>query len=180
MTLFATVADALDFAAGKHAGQLRKDEQSPYINHVIAVVRILAVEGRVSEETVLAAAALHDTVEDTATTFEEIDRRFGPVVASFVREMTDDKSLPKQVRKDLQVEHARTASIGAKQIKIADKVANIRDIVTLPPVNWPLARKIEYFAWAEQVVAGCRGVNERLDKTFDAAAMEARRRVGNW
>jgi guanosine-3',5'-bis(diphosphate) 3'-pyrophosphohydrolase len=167
---------ALAFAAEKHSRQRRKDsEASPYINHPIAVATVLAAEAGVSDEAVLLAAVLHDTVEDTETTFEELERRFGRTVRDLVAEVTDDKSLPKQERKDLQVAHARAASAGARQIKIADKICNIRDIAESPPADWPLDRKREYLVWAERVVEGCRGVNPRLDAAFDGALSKARR-----
>jgi guanosine-3',5'-bis(diphosphate) 3'-pyrophosphohydrolase len=127
----ANLLRAASFAAHKHRDQRRKDvEASPYINHPIAVATVLAIEGGVTDEPILVAALLHDTVEDTATTFEELEQEFGRDVAELVREMTDDKSLDKDVRKQLQIAHAPAASSPAKQIKIADKICNIRDIST--------------------------------------------------
>jgi len=173
------VLQALAFAAHKHRDQRRKDiEASPYINHPIAVAEILAREGGVSDINILAAAILHDTVEDTECTFEELEDEFGADVANLVREVTDDKTLPKLERKALQVEHARSASPAAKQIKIADKVSNIRDITSSPPADWPLARRTEYVDWAVQVVAGCLGVNAELDSVFAEAITGARRKLG--
>jgi len=172
-----TLLAALEFAADKHRHQRRKDaEGSPYVNHLIAVTRILAAEGGVDEDAVLLAAVLHDTVEDTDTTFEELDARFGATVATLVREMTDDKTLAKAVRKQHQIDHAPGASPLARQLKIADKVANIRDIVFTPPVDWSRERKLEYFAWSEQVVSGCRGVNAGLERAFDEAIAMGRAR----
>ena len=171
----ARLLHALDFAAKKHRDQRRKNaEASPYINHPIAVAAVLAGEGGVSDETTLLAAALHDTVEDTQTTFEELERHFGLDVSGLVRELTDDKSRPKDERKHLQVQHARQSSAQAKAIKIADKVCNIRDITECPPAGWGLERRLEYLVWSEQVVAGCRGVNPRLDQVFDQALARAR------
>ena len=95
---------AISFAADKHSRQRRKDvEASPFINHPIAVATVLATEGEVSDEVTLLAAALHDTVEDTQTTFEELEDNFGLEVAGLVREVTDDKSLDKGERKRLQI-----------------------------------------------------------------------------
>jgi guanosine-3',5'-bis(diphosphate) 3'-pyrophosphohydrolase len=94
-------------------------------------------------------------------------------VTALVREVTDDKSLPKAQRKQLQVEHAPGSSNRAKQLKIADKICNVRDIVVSPPANWPLQRCRDYLEWAEKVVAGCRGVNARLDQAFDQAIAKA-------
>jgi len=166
---------AITFAADKHRHQRRKDaEASPYINHPIAVATVLAAEGDVSDEVTLIAAALHDTVEDTQTTFVELKDHFGSEVAGLVRELTDDKSLEKAERKRLQIEHASNSSIRAKQLKIADKICNIRDITDTPPVDWSLQRRREYLAWSEQVVAGCRGANAKLDEAFDQAISRAK------
>ena len=173
------VLSALAFAADRHRRQRRKDaDLTPYINHVIAVTTILAVEGGVTDGTLLVAAALHDTVEDTGTTFDELLGRFGRDVRDLVAEVTDDKSLPKAVRKQLQIVHAPASSLGAKQLKVADKIANLRDLILAPPAGWPLARRLEYFDWAERVVAGCRGANGRLEGAFDLTLGEARRRAG--
>ena len=167
---------AIAFAADKHRRQRRKDaDESPYINHPIAVATVLAVEVNVSDEATLLAAVLHDTVEDTQTTFAELEVHFGPDVAGLVRELTDDKSLAKGDRKRLQVERARDSSPQAKQIKIADKISNVRDIKVSPPADWTLERRREYLTWSEQVVAGCRGVNPKLDQAFDEAIREARK-----
>ena len=156
------------FAADKHRDQRRKDaEGSPYINHPIAVARVLAVEAQVTDDAVLIAAVLHDTVEDTETAASDIARLFGEEVAQLVAEVTDDKSLPKQVRKDLQVHHAPMASTGAKRLKMADKICNVRDVTAHPPDSWSLDRRREYLRWAERVVAGCRGVDARLEHIFD-------------
>ena len=175
----AQLLQAIAFAADKHRGQRRKDaEGSPYINHVIAVATVLAVEGEVSDPVTLIAAALHDTVEDTQTTFEELEEQFGPEVTDLVRELTDDKSLEKTERKRLQIEHARNSSNGAKELKIADKICNIRDITVSPPADWPLHRRLNYLTWSEQVVAGCRGVNAKLDQAFDQAISTGRNMIG--
>jgi guanosine-3',5'-bis(diphosphate) 3'-pyrophosphohydrolase len=172
----ARLLEALAFAADKHRNQRRKDaEASPYINHPIAVAAVLAIEGGVEDEELLLAAILHDIVEDTKTSLSEIAGRFGPEVAGLVAEVTDDKSLPKQVRKQLQIEHAADSSPRAKQLKIADKICNIRDILATPPADWPLKRRIGYLDWCERVVAGCRGVNPKLDVVFDETVARARR-----
>jgi guanosine-3',5'-bis(diphosphate) 3'-pyrophosphohydrolase len=165
---------ALAFAAEKHRHQRRKDAAaSPYINHPIAVATALAVEGGVTDELVLLAACLHDTVEDTQTTFEELEETFGMEVSDLVRNVTDDKSLEKRVRKQLQIEHAAKSSDQTKQIKIADKLCNVRDMTTSPPKDWPLKRRTEYLYWSQEVVSGCRGVNLSLERAFDAAIKQA-------
>ena len=165
---------ALAFAAEKHRDQRRKGAvASPYINHPIAVASVLAEAGETDEATLI-AAVLHDTVEDTATTPAELEERFGTVVAGLVGEVTDDKSLPSAERKRRQIEHAAHASPRAKRIKLADKICNIRDVMSDPPANWSLARRREYLDWAERVVAGCRGFNRALESMFDRALRDAR------
>jgi len=170
---YAPLLKAISFAADKHRNQKRKDQEaSPYINHPIAVATVLADEGNVYDDSILMAAILHDTVEDTETTFEELESVFGVDVAGIVRELTDDKSLPKAVRKELQIEHAAHASPHAQQVKIADKICNIRDILQSPPHDWSAERKREYLEWATKVVTGCRGVNPGLDTVYDKTIAE--------
>jgi len=164
------VLQALAFAADKHRDQRRKDAAaSPYINHPIALANVLVREGDVADPAVLAAALLHDTVEDTQTTPAELKAAFGPAVAAIVEEVTDDKSLPKAERKRLQVEHAATMSRGAKLVKLADKICNLRDMADHPPAKWDLVRRREYFEWAKAVIDGLRGVHPKLEALFDAA-----------
>lgn len=159
---------AASFAAHRHRTQRRKDaEASAYINHPLALATILAVEGGVDDIDVLCGALLHDTVEDTGTTLDELTAEFGPVVAGIVAEVSDDKSLPKAERKRLQIEHAAHASPRAKLVKLADKIANLRDILASPPADWSMQRRAEYFDWAAAVVAGVRGTHAGLEAVFD-------------
>jgi len=167
---------AIRFSAEKHNDQRRKDaKSSPYINHPIEVAEILWRVGEVRDEILLVAAILHDTIEDTNTTKEEIETEFGKEVLMLVLEVTDDKSLPKQTRKQLQVEHAPHKSERAKLLKIADKINNIRDIIKAPPEDWSLDRKQEYLLWSERVVAGLRGVSPKLEKLYDEVLSEGKR-----
>lgn len=163
---------AADFAAHKHRHQRRKGEEDtgdiPYVNHPIRVAKILSNEGGVEDVAILMAALLHDTVEDTETSPEELVSHFGEEVKSLVLEVTDDKSQPKAVRKQHQIDHAPHLTDKAKQLKIADKIANLRDLLETPP-NWTLERKQTYFDWAHKVVAGARGINPKLEAAFDAA-----------
>ena len=169
----ALLLKALAFAAHKHRDQRRKDPAaSPYINHPIALANVLVNEGGVTDEEVLAAALLHDTVEDTATTSEELQEIFGARIARIVAEVTDDKALPKAERKRLQVEHAAQLSPEAKLVKLADKICNLRDVAAHPPPDWELKRRIEYFDWAKTVVDGMRGVHPRLEALFDEVYAE--------
>jgi guanosine-3',5'-bis(diphosphate) 3'-pyrophosphohydrolase len=159
---------AVAFAADKHRNQRRKDaEASPYINHPIALANVLANEGGIEDVNVLCAAVLHDTIEDTETTAEELTSIFGAKVTSIVIEVTDDKSLAKEVRKQRQVEHAALISTEAKLVKLADKICNLRDILASPPADWSSDRKQAYFDWAAKVVAGVRGVHPDLEGVFD-------------
>lgn len=164
------VLDALEFAAHKHRDQRRKNlEASPYINHPIGLATILWREGGVVKPEVIAAALLHDTIEDTDTTPGELRERFGPKIAGIVGEVTDDKTLEKAERKQMQVAHAAKLSREAKLVKLADKISNLRDMAASPPATWPLSRQREYFDWARRVVDGLRGVHPRLEALFDEA-----------
>jgi len=164
----AIVLRATLFAAEKHRNQRRKDaDASPYINHPIALANVLANEGGVTDPEVLCAALLHDTIEDTETTADELRVAFGEAVTRIVLEVTDDKSLPKAERKRLQVEHAPHVSAPAKLVKLADKICNLRDILATPPAGWSVERKGDYFDWAAKVVAGLRGTHPQLEAVFD-------------
>ncbi len=159
---------AVAFAADKHRTQRRKDaDASPYINHPIALANVLANEGGVTDVVVLSAAVLHDTIEDTNTTAEELTAIFGPKITATVLDVTDDKSLDKHVRKQRQIEHAPHISKEAKLVKLADKICNLRDILASPPADWSPERKQGYFDWAAKVVAGVRGVHPELEAVFD-------------
>jgi guanosine-3',5'-bis(diphosphate) 3'-pyrophosphohydrolase len=171
---------ALQFAAHKHRAQRRKDvDASPYINHPIEVATILATRGGITDLSTLIAAVLHDTIEDTETSPEELEARFGPEVRALVLEVTDDKRLPKGERKRLQIQHAPLRSVKAKIIKLGDKIANVRDVTNSPPEGWSLERRREYLDWTSQVVHGCRGINPGLESYYDQvlgtgrAALEA-------
>ncbi len=170
---------AVRFSADKHRFQRRKDaDATPYINHPIEVAELLADVGRVADLQVLLAAVLHDTVEDTNTTFEELEGIFGPEVRRLVEEVTDDKKLPKLDRKRLQITHAPRLSARAKQIKIADKICNVRDLIHNPPSSWSPERRREYLDWAEKVVAGCRDSNAGLLQRFDSILREGWSKLG--
>lgn len=174
--LAAALLTASTFAARKHRDQWRKDaEASPYINHPIEVAEILARIAGVDDVTVLQAALLHDTVEDTQTSPEELEREFGSAVRKLVEEVTDDKTLPKPERKRLQIEHAPHLSPRAKLLNLADKICNVRDVTHSPPKDWDERRRVEYFDWAAKVMAGYRRTNRALERHFDALLREAQR-----
>jgi (p)ppGpp synthase/HD superfamily hydrolase len=169
------IMEAADFAARRHAGQRRKGVAGePYVNHLIEVAALLAEATGGGDATLVAGALLHDTLEDTATEYEELDARFGPEIAALVAAVTDDKSLPKAERKRRQIESAPGATPRAKLLKIADKTSNVRALIVSPPTNWDVARIADYIDWAEKVVAGCRGLNPTLERAFDAAVTDAR------
>jgi len=170
------IFDALRFAALRHSRQRRKDvDGTPYINHPIAVVDTLWRVGAVRHVPTLVAGILHDTVEDTDTTPEELRHLFGEEVERIVLEVTDDRRLPRPERKRLQVEHASRKSPPAKCIKLADKICNIRDVTHTPPPGWSIERRREYLDWSERVVAGLRGVNPALEEFYDRLLREGRR-----
>lgn len=164
----AIILTALEFSSNKHRDQRRKDHaSSPYINHPIGLANVLCNEGKINDQRVICAALLHDTIEDTETTTEELEAIFGKSITKIVLEVTDDKTLPKAARKLAQIEHAKNTSKRAKLVKLADKICNLRDILFSPPSDWPLKRKQEYFDWAKSVVDEIRGTNKKLEKIFD-------------
>ncbi len=174
-----TLMRALNFVARRHRDQRRKGAAAePYINHLTEVALLVAEATRGRDRLAVLGALLHDTIEDTSTTKEELEVEFGAEIAALVAEVTDDKRLPKQERKRLQIETARHKSRRAKLIKIADKTSNVRSIIESPPVNWDTTRRREYFEWAARVVTGCRGANARLEARFDEAYRRGRRLLG--
>lgn len=178
MNNLSKLLQAASFAAKKHKTQKRKGaDEEPYINHPLEVANLLANVGKVEDYDILIAAILHDTIEDTETTKEEITELFGANVSEMVSEVTDDKSLPKATRKQKQIEHAPHLSNGAKQIKLGDKISNIRDVTENPPDFWSDERRLEYIKWGEKVIAGVRGVNENLENHFDKLIETAKRKI---
>lgn len=171
---------ALRFAAIRHIPQHRKGPgEIPYINHPIEVAELLSRVAAVDDLVVLQAALLHDTVEDTETTGEEIESIFGAEVRGVVEEVTDDKSLPKGERKRLQVEHAPHLSPRAKLVKLADKTSNVRESVENPPSDWSVERQRDYILWAKQVVTELGDVNTELRQMFERAADEGLKKLGS-
>jgi guanosine-3',5'-bis(diphosphate) 3'-pyrophosphohydrolase len=165
----AILLKAAEFAAHKHREQRRKNaDASPYINHPIAVANVLRNEGGITDPVILAAALLHDTLEDTETTYEELRGQFGDEIADVVEEVTDTQWLTKEARKRLQVSKASHSSVRARAVKIADKISNVRDMLASPPAGWSLERRQKYFDWAKEVVDGVRGTQEELEQRFDA------------
>jgi (p)ppGpp synthase/HD superfamily hydrolase len=171
------------FAARVHAGHRRKGSAGePYVNHVLEVALILAEHG--APPAAVVAGLLHDTVEDSdkdpePITHERLVAEFGEAVAGIVAEATDDKALPKETRKALQVRHAPARSDGAKMLKLADKISNLRAITASPPAGWDHARRLEYVGWAGRVAAGLKGVNPALEDLFDQTYRDAVARLAS-
>jgi len=168
------ILHAFTFAAAKHRTHKRKDaDQTPYLNHLVAVTHALTEVGASDLPTII-AAILHDTIEDTDTTAGELEHHFGAEVRDLVLELTDDMALPKKERKRLQIVNAPHASPKAKLIKLADKTANLEDLLTIPPVGWSTERKHDYYDWSAKVVRHLRGTNEALEARYDRALTEGR------
>jgi guanosine-3',5'-bis(diphosphate) 3'-pyrophosphohydrolase len=166
------IMKAVRTASVWHVHQRRKGAAGePYVNHLIEVADLVAAAG--APEDVICAALLHDAIEDQGITAAQIAGLFGPDVAAMVCEVTDDKSLPKAERKALQIAHAPALSPGAKLIKLADKISNVRSVASSPPAGWPLERRIDYIEWCCKVVAGLRGIDAALEKTFDSEVLAA-------
>ena len=169
------ILKALRFAAFKHRDQRRKDEgASPYINHPITVAETLWEIGGVRDVATMVAGILHDVMEDTDTAREELEREFGAEIGSIVQELTDDKQLPKALRKRRQLENAPHLTLHARQVRIADKISNLADIIHSPPARWPLERREEYVEWAGSVVDALRGTNPALEQYFDGLLAKRR------
>jgi len=174
------LARALRFAADKHRDQRRKDAgASPYINHPIALLAILSDEAGVRCPNVLCAAVLHDTIEDTETTVEELTAGFGQVVCDIVLAVSDDKGLSKSERKRRQIQHAAELCHEAKLVKLADKIANLRDLVDSPPRDWDDARRQAYCEWARAVIDRLRGTHAELERLFDLVHARCAARFGS-
>ena len=164
----ALLLEAIQFAARKHRYQRRKNPaRTPYINHPLDVAHILWFEGEIRDDNVLAGAILHDTVEDTDTSFEEVEQRFGPKIRSIVEEVTDDKLLGWEERKKQQIQLSPCLSTEAKLVKLADKISNLRDVHKDPPEGWSRERQIGYFNFSSKVVDGLRGAHAGLESIFD-------------
>lgn len=162
IVLFYTVA--CYFAANAHKRQKRKDATgTPYINHPIDVANILADAG-ITDPDILCAAVLHDTIEDTYVTYDLIKEQFGEKVANIVKECSDDKSYPKEIRKQMQLKHSTNASVEAKLVKAGDKLSNIGDLDSNPPANWTQDEIQGYITWCYAVCLEIKGHNQIVDQ----------------
>jgi guanosine-3',5'-bis(diphosphate) 3'-pyrophosphohydrolase len=173
----ALIFEALHFAAEKHRKQRRKGSaDTPYINHPIAVAYYLCTYADVLDVNVLVAALLHDILEDTDTAPREIEEKFGLQVLKLVQEVTDDKNLPKKVRRNEQENTMGERSHGAKLIRIADKISNVSDFFHSPPPGWDSETRIEYLDWTERVIGKIKGVNPNLESVYDEKLKMARKK----
>ncbi len=159
-------------AACYHGFQKRKDGKTPYINHPVEVAWILSGEGGVRDKDILAAALLHDTIEDTAMTLELLTSEFNSQIASYVAEVTDDKLLSHDERKAAQIQKASALSLGPRLIKIADKIANVKALTKDCPLGWDLERKKTYIQWTQKVIAKIRNTHPVLEALFDKTVDE--------
>lgn len=168
------VVRALAFAAEHHTDQRRKGQRAqPYLNHLVDVARLVGEATQGTDPALVAAALLHDVVEDQEVTIEEVIATFGDDVGALVAAVTDDKALPYGERKAGQVQRAPNLTNRAKLLKLCDKIANLRSLAEDPPADWETKRAEEYVAWCREVVKGLRGVDASLEQAFDVAAVEA-------
>lgn len=150
--LFRIITKAAHFAAHAHREQRRKDRaRTPYFNHLAEVADLLAFAG--ADANLIAAGYLHDTIEDAGATHEILRSEFNADIAALVLGATDDKTLDKARRKALQVAHAAQAPPRLANLKLADKISNLRSMEAAPPADWSAERIAEYIAWAHEVVS---------------------------
>ena len=174
------VSRAYAFAAERHSGQCRDGEKpQPYINHPIEVAELVTIATKGKDHTLIAAAVLHDTVEDTSATLAELGKLFNARIASVVAEVTDDKTLEKTERRQAQIDGMHGKSDRAKMIKIADKISNLRGIKTLTLNDWPLENQVEYLAFSRKVVDAARGANAWLERVFDEVALDLEKHLAD-
>jgi guanosine-3',5'-bis(diphosphate) 3'-pyrophosphohydrolase len=173
-----TVLKAADAAARWHVHQRRKGAaKEPYINHLLEVSSLVTEATGGKDPQLVIAALLHDAIEDQEVPRSLIQATWGEDVVRLIEEVTDDKTLPKDERKRRQVESASKKSERAKLIKLADKTSNLRAITASPAPEWSVKRRLDYVAWAREVVSGLRGTNPWLEGEFDKAAEAAERSI---
>jgi len=170
--------DPYAFAAEKHAGQFRKGAgRDPYINHLAEVAALVREATGDSDENLVTASLLHDVVEDSDTTFDQIATRFGEAVAALVAELTDEDGLTEGARRQAQVDHCPQLSSRAKIVKLADKISNLKEMHRDPPAGWSVERRMAYLEWGEACFAGLRGVHAGLETKFLVAARQLRKQL---
>jgi guanosine-3',5'-bis(diphosphate) 3'-pyrophosphohydrolase len=165
------VLSAAIIAAEAHRNQRRKDKVgTPYINHPITVAALASTV--TSDTDIVVAALLHDVVEDTILTLDDVEQFCGKYVADIVGEVTDDKKLPWAERKQAQIDHAPHLSDAAAIVKVADKIANVSDLRS-PEASWSLERRLQYATWAAKVVNSITNAPEALVATFNDTFVKA-------
>jgi guanosine-3',5'-bis(diphosphate) 3'-pyrophosphohydrolase len=172
--VIASFLDAIDFAAYRHRFDKTKNDE-PYINHVISVCRLIAVTGEESDNEVLQAAALHDTVEKTATKASELNFQFGENVFHLVMEVTDHSSENDSEKFQQQLQRVGSLSKKARLIKLADKIANVKSLLSYPPEGWDIEKRSLYINWADRIISALRGTNDKLEAHYDEVISEARK-----
>jgi len=148
---------ALTVARDYHHGQTRKADGSPYINHLREVLALLQTVAKVTDDTMLIAAVLHDSLEDTELTRAEIEHEFGIDVLAIIEQVTDDKSKSLAERREATLAHLEHASDAVKLIKLADIISNAN---ALP--KWDEARLTSYLAWLDAIALKCSNVSKSL------------------
>ncbi|MGL6228606.1 MAG: HD domain-containing protein [Culicoidibacterales bacterium] len=162
---------AIEFARLKHLNQYRKSSGRPnYISHLFNVLERLQ---KISDNQNLhCAGMLHDTIEDTDTTDAELRSLFGDEIADLVLELTDDKSLEKHVRKQIQIDSASAKSELACYICIADKLDNCTSVVFDPPHDWDIERRKQYMDWAGKCIYQYRFNKQEMLDEFEMLDLE--------
>ena len=125
------LAEAISFAARAHQGHLRKDGRTPYMAHPMRVMMILAAEFGVEDRETLAAAVLHDTIEDTRTDHDDLSEPFGSRVADWVAALSKDTRLAEEERERQYLAALAAAPIEVQLVKLGDIYDNLADCATL-------------------------------------------------
>lgn len=149
-----SVLRTIDFAIRKHNGQIRSGTDFPYIIHPVDVALILCEHGETSHR-LIAAAVLHDTLEDTTATYDELEARFGELVAKLVLEVTDDQSLTKKEQREALLRKIPNMSADACLLKMADGISNVRSVSLDCPADWSRSLKLAYVKTCEKVGKAC-------------------------
>jgi uncharacterized protein (UPF0147 family) len=164
---------ALLSAAGAHRNQRRKGAaQEPYLNHLVEVLDLLVQATDGTDTDMLIAAILHDVVEDTSASYEDVAKNFGERVAEIVRENSDDMTLPKAERRRARIAGMPLKSREARLVKMADVISNLRAIAVSPPAGWPADRKFDYLEGCRQLIDAGRGTDAAIERTFDQTAAD--------
>ena len=173
-----SLTKALVFAAEAHRNQRRKGAaQEPYLNHLIEVLDLVVKATDGADMDILIAALLHDVVEDTSTSYEDVAANFGERVAEIVRENSDDMSLPKADRRLARIAAMPLKSREARLVKIADVISNLRAIAVSPPAGWPAERKLGYLQSCRRLVDAGRGTDAAIERIFDQTADDVERTI---